>query len=103
MLSFIDDVICWHRDGYLDTGVWNHLQKYVQPQLLPPITAPSGGTTESFITGAAQFLLITEKGTYTIFSKSQEKILNVTAASQALHVATPKHQFFVQMSKAKVS
>ena len=56
MRSFIDDVICWHRDGYLDIDVWNHLQNYIEPQLLHQIEGPSGGTA------GASCILITEKG-----------------------------------------
>ena len=60
--DFIDDVICWHRDGYLDAGVWSHLQKYVQPELLPQITAPPGGATGQSTGGSASYILITQKG-----------------------------------------
>ena len=42
--------------------MWSHLQKYVQPELLSQITAPSGGANASSMTTAAQCLLITDKG-----------------------------------------
>ena len=54
--------MCWHRDGYLETSVWSHLQKYVQPELLPQITAPPGGGTEQSSGVSASYILITEKG-----------------------------------------
>ena len=56
------DVICWHRDGYLNTGVWNHLQRYIEPQLLPQITAPSGEAAGQSSGDGASCILITEKG-----------------------------------------
>ena len=64
MGSFIDDVICWHRDGYLDTDVWNHLQRYVQNELLLPITTPSSRPTESLMAAAAKYILVTQKGKF---------------------------------------